>query len=792
MRTCGQEFTDEILEWIRAVVSGDASMSRTRLSRLVCERMSWRMSDGRPKTASCWIALQRLAKRGRIILPEARRNTFSKTGVSALEISAGDTDVKEAKAGGGEPLLAKPFRGALEGLGRVRLELVAHGDNVRSRLWKSMMGRHHYLRDGPLCGGKLLYFIESEKVGIVGGLSFSSSAWRLKDRDKFIQWGDAAREAHLQEVVCNSRFLILPWIEVGNLASHALSLIPGAMPDDWRERYGVEPAMLETFVDPARFKGTCYLAGGWKETGETAGRGRCDRDNLYEAGVKKIFLLVLDGKRVKEWGVRLPRPVEPVYYKTVVEDGGAASDWTATEFGAANLKDERLGKRLRTIAADFYAKLSSNIPEACGGVNAKAKAVYRFFQSKRFNMNDILAPHVESTIGRCAAAEGVVLAVQDTTTLNYTAHQSTKDLGPIGKKGGSVGLHLHSTIAFDADGVPLGLLHAQCWARDKDGDTPSAFSSSFDTSKTESEKWQNSFKALIEMKKRLPRVPLISVGDREADFYELFELALSSPDNPHLLVRAHHNRALEDEQGKLWEFMGGHPAADTLDVQIPPRGGRKARTAQVVLRFAQVTLKPPQNMKDRKALKIWAVLAREDDPPDGTDALEWMLLTTAPTVTAADAAERLQWYCRRWGIEVFHRILKSGCRIEDRQLGDADTTAKCLAVDMVAAWRVFHMTILGRYCPNEPCTIFFTESQWKALSLKHTGTIPDEPPTLKVAMRQVAALGGFLGRKSDGDPGPTTLWRGFEKLDGMAEIFEITMNYRDELQKRPPSYISSA
>ena len=629
MKTCGQEFTDEILEWIRAVVSGDASMSRTRLCRLVCERFSWRMPDGRPKTASCWIALQRLAKKGRIILPDARRNPFLKREINATGTFTGSADVQIAKADDVEPLLAKPFRGSLKGLGRVWLELAVPGDNGPSRLWKSMMARHHYLGDGPLFGGKLLYFIRSEEIGIVGGLSFSSGAWRLKDRDAFVQWGDETREARLQEVVCNSRFLILPWIEVGNLASHALSLIPGAVPGDWRERYGVEPAMLETFVDPTRFKGTCYLAAGWKEVGETAGRGRCDRENLHDAGVKKIFLLVLNEKSVKEWGVRQPRPVEPIYYKTVIEDGGAASDWTDTEFGSANLKDERLGKRLRTIAADFYAKLSSNIPEACGGVAAKAKAVYRFFQSKRFNMNDILAPHIEATIGRCAASGGVVLAVQDTTSLNYTAHPSTEDIGPIGKKDGPVGLHLHGTIAFDADGVPLGLLHVQCWARDNDGNTPSAFSSSIDTSKDESEKWQNSFKSLIEMKKRLPDVPLISVGDREADFYELFELALSSPNNPHLLVRAHHNRALEAEQGKLWEFMGGQPAADTLEVQIPPRGGRKARTAQVALRFAQVTLKPPQNMKDKKALKIWAVLAREDDPPENAVALEWMLLTTA-------------------------------------------------------------------------------------------------------------------------------------------------------------------
>jgi hypothetical protein len=163
------------------------------------------MPDGRPKTASCWIALQRLAKKGRIILPDARRNPFLKREINATGTFAGSADVQIAKADDVEPLLAKPFRGSLKGLGRVWLELAVPGDNGPSRLWKSMMARHHYLGDGPLCGGKLLYFIRSEEIGIVGGLSFSSGAWRLKDRDAFVQWGDETREARLQEVVCNSR-----------------------------------------------------------------------------------------------------------------------------------------------------------------------------------------------------------------------------------------------------------------------------------------------------------------------------------------------------------------------------------------------------------------------------------------------------------------------------------------------------------------------------------------------------------------------------------------------------------
>ena len=142
-----------------------------------------------------------------------------------------------------------------------------------------------------------------------------------------------------------------------------------------------------------------------------------------------------------------------------------------------------------------------------------------------------------------------------------------------------------------------------------------------------------------------------------------------------------------------------------------------------------------------------------------------MLLTTVKVSTFKQAAERLQWYTRRWGIEVYHRTLKSGCRIKDRRLGNADSLKTCLAIDLVVAWRIYWLTEQGRETPDVPCDIFLEEDEWKALcAYVKKESPPDKPPPLREAVRMIASLGGFLGRKGDGEPGTTTMWRGLQRL----------------------------
>jgi len=260
--------------------------------------------------------------------------------------------------------------------------------------------------------------------------------------------------------------------------------------------------------------------------------------------------------------------------------------------------------------------------------------------------------------------------------------------------------------------------------------------------------------------------------------YELFHEALSDPAGPKLLVRAEHDRVLADGQGHLWDHVKGQPLAGRQEVQVPRRGNRPARVAQLEIRFAAVKLKPPKSKKALGELFVWAVLAEEvNAAPEVEEPLQWLLLTTLVVETFEQAVEKLDWYVGRWGIEVYHRTLKSGCKIEERQLGSADRIEACLAIDLVVAWRIFHLTKLGREVPEVPCTVFFEEAEWKALVAYKTGNPmpPATPPTLRAATRMLASLGGFLGRKGDGEPGTKSLWLGLQRLDDLTAMWKITM-----------------
>ncbi|MGB1110001.1 MAG: IS4 family transposase, partial [Gammaproteobacteria bacterium] len=289
----------------------------------------------------------------------------------------------------------------------------------------------------------------------------------------------------------------------------------------------------------------------------------------------------------------------------------------------------------------------------------------------------------------------------------------------------------------------------------------------------ESQKWLNSHAAVSALRaEHCPETVVVSVGDREADLYELFMAATEQGDGAHVLVRAERTRRMVQDHGKLWEFMQSQPVAGIQYLGVPRRGKQAARTARMEVRFAPLTLQPPRRKRELPSVgPLWAVWTREVGTPEGVKPLEWMLLSDMAVTDLAQACERLAWYAQRWQIEVYHRTLKSGCRIEERQLGQADRLEGCLAIDMVVAWRIFHLAKLGREVPEVPCTVFFEDAQWKALHARVRQSIPAQPPSLREAIRLVAGLGGFLGRKSDGEPGTQTLWRGLQRLDDITEMY---------------------
>ena len=427
-----------------------------------------------------------------------------------------------------------------------------------------------------------------------------------------------------------------------------------------------------------------------------------------------------------------------------------------------------------SIARDFYARPQASIPQACQ-TRAKSKAAYRFFEHPTTHMDVLLSQNVTATVNRCRK-ETVILATQDTTTLNYSAHPTTEDLGPIGsRQNGPIGLLVHDTMAFTVEGVPLGLLDVQCWARNPEEFGKKKKRHELPIEEKESIKWLRSYEKVATAQRACPNTTFVSVGDREADIYELFALAIADPAAPKLLVRAEQNRILADRQGHLWEHLEGLAAAGILELHVPRQRNRQARVAQLEVRFAEVHLNPPQRKQKLGRLRIWAVLAREINAPANIEPLEWMLLTTCPVADFDQAVERLGWYAKRWGIEVYHRTLKSGCKIEERQLGQADRIEACLAIDMVVAWRIYYLTKLGREAPDVPCTVFFEEAEWKALVayLKDDPIPPAQPPSLREAIRMVASLGGFLGRKCDGEPGTKSLWLGLQRLDDLAGMWIV-------------------
>jgi hypothetical protein len=355
-------------------------------------------------------------------------------------------------------------------------------------------------------------------------------------------------------------------------------------------------------------------------------------------------------------------------------------------------------------------------------------------------------------------------------------------LGPLGADSEQVrGLMVHDTMAFTAQGTPLGLLNVQCWSRDQIGTRHQRHLKPIE--EKESWKWVESYQAVSAVQKRCRATILVLIADREADIHEIFSEQAQTPHGAQLLIRAERSRQRkildeDDHRESLWTLLEQQPIIGTRDILIPPSETRAARQATLEVRTQPVTLCPPKRKRNMPAVQVWAVLAREANPPQGVEALEWMLLTTVAVRQPADAYQRLEWYARRWGIEVYHRILKSGCCIEARQLENARRLCNCLAIDMIVAWRIYHLTSRGEETPEIPCTVYFTDSEWKALVtfVNRTKTPPLTPPSLNEAVRLLGRLGGHLARTSDGHPGSEVLWRGMARLADVEVAYDLYHN----------------
>lgn len=452
----------------------------------------------------------------------------------------------------------------------------------------------------------------------------------------------------------------------------------------------------------------------------------------------------------------------------------SSATWASEEMADVELKDGRLNRRCQEVAAALGQQLGAAINQACEDW-ADTKAAYRFFANEKVTPAGIQSPHQQRTVERMRQYP-VVLAVQDTTFFNYTHHPKTRGMGAIGnKKQKQQGFGMHSTLAVTEAGLPLGLLTQAFFIRPKDKPARQPNEcQKLPIEEKESYRWLEAFQQSLALAPAETEV--VTVCDREADIYEMF--ALAEERAAKLLVRAARDRTLvEQEVRKLWAKVERQFVSGYLTVDLPKTDKQPERQAIVSVRFTTVTLRPPwrPNQKKLPPVTLQAILVREDNPPAGVEAVEWLLLTNVPVPSFDDAVKVIGWYCGRWQIEVYHKVLKSGCQVEDCRLQTAQRLQNYIALMSVVAWRLHWMSYINRCHPDLPCTVVLSTSEWQALYIRihKTTTLPQVVPTVDQAVRWIAQLGGFLARKGDGEPGVTVIWRGWQRLQDMADTWYL-------------------
>ena len=442
----------------------------------------------------------------------------------------------------------------------------------------------------------------------------------------------------------------------------------------------------------------------------------------------------------------------------------------AAELAAIDLGDQRLNHRAQRVAEKLGEKPTVSIPAACGGWD-ETKAAYRLFDHPAVTAEGVLAPHIACTEERLRAHPRV-LCVQDTTELDYTSKQDIAGLGPLNYETRR-GMYLHPTLALTPERVPLGLLDLYSWVRE-----PGSLGQEKDPSRAleekESVRWVDGFAGVNALAEQLEDTRLTYIADREGDIYDLFVEAPCPERGADWLVRVQHQERLLTDGRKLRAVLDAAPVLTEVTFDKPASNGRPARTVHQQIKAVRVTLKAPSRPDRTLAeVTVTALLAFEPNPPAGEDPLVWVLLTNLPVETPQQAIEKLAWYLCRWQIEVYFKVFKSGCRVEQLQLEKRERLEPALAFYMIIAWRVLYLTMLGRECPEMPCDTVFADEEWRAVYLvTQRQAPPDAPPSLDTMVRMVATLGGFLNRKSDGFPGPKTLWIGLQRIPDFVVALE--------------------
>jgi hypothetical protein len=700
--------TPENTQLVIALLKAEPAPSRNRIAKELCRRLDLRDSKGDWQMATTSKALRELEDQGSWQLPKPRSQRAREWHPTRLNHPVpAPIDVPE---------LLHEVRG---------LRLIEVVDEEHLRIWNELMLREHPLKDCRLVGRQLRYLLGSDH-GWLGGMGLGSAALYLEGRDEWIGWNASQRSQYLERVLNLNRFLIRPEVHCPNLASHALALCARQVGEDFERRYGLRPWLLESFVETPTYAGSCYKAANWIRVGQTKGRGR---NGLNHAGksIKDVYLYALVKDFQDRAGIK-----SPTVSALSPESGLDGPNWAEHEFGDCELGDERLTRRLVKIARDQAAQPNGSYAQAAGGHRHALKGYYRFLNTRRSELDPekLLQSHRARTLRRMSQ-ERTVLIVQDSTDLNYSTRSQCRGLGQIGTNqtgAKSRGLRLHSSLALSPSGLPLGIVQLQGAAPEsaqgKDPQRP--------IEQKDSYRWLEGFAEAMKIAALLPHTQVVNITDREGDMFELFHFRRSQAGRKaELLVRAKTDRCLEGTDQKLFAELAAAPLAKRVSLSVPRqrehlslpsapgRPALQAREARVEIRFKEVTLSAPNTAQTRNLppIKLWAVYLVEPHPPQGAQALEWLLLTTVEVRSLKQALKCIRWYCRRWRIEEWHRVLKSGCKVLEHQNHSAEVLLRAIAIDAVIAWRIMLLALLGREVPELPCDVLFNPLECEVLGL---------------------------------------------------------------------------
>jgi len=457
---------------------------------------------------------------------------------------------------------------------------------------------------------------------------------------------------------------------------------------------------------------------------------------------------------------------------------GESDAWFDRELAGCSFADERLSKRLRKLVAQIGSAMGQSIPLVCQDW-ANTKAAYRFLSNDRVSESDILAGHFQSTRDRTVATDGVVLVLHDTTEFTYQRESSdaigiTKSINSGRDKAGRLrshtvcGILMHSSLAVTIEGLPLGLAAVKFWTRKKFKGT-AALNKKINLTripieKKESIRWLENVHQSTELLGDPARC--VHIGDRESDIYELFCAAQEA--GTHFLIRTCVDRLAGDGDHTIADEMEKVAVKGLHRIDVRDNNGDPDE-AVLEIRYRKICVQPPIGKQKRyPALTLTVIHAQERGTPKNRKKIDWKLITDLPVGSRADAIEKLEWYALRWKIEVFHKILKSGCKAEESKLRTAQRLTNLVSIFCILSWRVFWMTMLNRSVPNALPTLALTVTEIAVLDRLMSDKPQARRKTLSHYLTKIARLGGYLARANDPPPGNTVMWRGLSRLTDIA------------------------